>query len=99
VKLGVDRNSLRMQPDDNRSALFLAATMMRHRIRVPTGNKVLVEITPYDLNRGRIINRAKLNNPAVQRDIQPGDTGGKLGDVGVISFVSHGLIATTARHV
>jgi translation initiation factor IF-1 len=31
-----------------------AATMMRHRIRVLTGDKVLVEMTPYDVTKGRI---------------------------------------------
>jgi translation initiation factor IF-1 len=28
--------------------------MMRHRIRVLTGDKVLVEMTPYDPSKGRI---------------------------------------------
>jgi translation initiation factor IF-1 len=28
--------------------------MMRHRIRVLTGDKVLVEMTPYDVTKGRI---------------------------------------------
>jgi hypothetical protein len=60
VKLGVDRNSLRMNPTTaNRSALFLAATMMRHRIRVLTGDKMLVEMTAYDLSKGRTIYRSK----------------------------------------
>ena len=33
--------------------------MMRHRIRVLTGDKVLVEMTPYDLTKGRIIYQTK----------------------------------------
>jgi translation initiation factor IF-1 len=32
---------------------------MRHRIRVVTGDKVLVEMTPYDLTKGRITYRFK----------------------------------------
>jgi hypothetical protein len=41
----------------------------------------------------------KLKNPAVQFDIQSADTDGKLGDVGVLCFVPHRLIADTTRHV
>jgi translation initiation factor IF-1 len=33
--------------------------MMRHRIRVLTGDKVLVEMTSYDLTKGRIVYRSK----------------------------------------
>jgi hypothetical protein len=41
----------------------------------------------------------ELKNPAVQFDIQPVDTNGKLDDVGVLCFVPPRLIATTERHV
>ena len=41
----------------------------------------------------------KLNDPATQYDIQPVDTDGKLGDVGVLSFVPRRLKAVTRRHV
>jgi hypothetical protein len=41
----------------------------------------------------------KLEDPAAQFDIQPADTDGKLGDVGVLCFVPHRLIAATTRHV
>jgi translation initiation factor IF-1 len=37
----------------------LAGKMRRHRIRVLPGDKVRVEITPYDLSRGRIVYRMK----------------------------------------
>ena len=33
--------------------------MRKHRIRVLAGDKVLVEMTPYDLTRGRITFRYK----------------------------------------
>lgn len=33
--------------------------MRKNRIRVLTGDKVTVEMTPYDLNRGRITYRFK----------------------------------------
>jgi translation initiation factor IF-1 len=36
-----------------------AGKMRKHRIRVLAGDKVLVEMTPYDLTRGRITFRFK----------------------------------------
>lgn len=34
-----------------------AGRMRKNRIRVPTGDKVQVEMTPYDLTKGRITYR------------------------------------------
>ncbi len=36
-----------------------AGKMRKHRIRVLAGDKVLVELTPYDLTKGRITFRYK----------------------------------------
>jgi len=36
-----------------------AGRMRKHRIRVLAGDKVTVEMTPYDLTKGRIIFRHK----------------------------------------
>ena len=36
-----------------------AGKMRKHRIRVLAGDKVLVEMTPYDLSKGRITFRFK----------------------------------------
>ena len=36
-----------------------AGRMRKHRIRVLAGDKVTVEMTPYDLTKGRIIYRHK----------------------------------------
>ena len=36
---------------------YLAGKMRRHEIRIIMGDKVEVEITPYDLDRGRIVRR------------------------------------------
>jgi translation initiation factor IF-1 len=36
-----------------------AGRMRKNRIRVLAGDKVLVEMTPYDLSKGRIIFRLK----------------------------------------
>ena len=40
-----------------------AGRMRKHRIRVLAGDKVLVEMTPYDLTKGRITYRFKQARP------------------------------------
>jgi translation initiation factor IF-1 len=44
---------------------YLAGKMRRHYIRVLPGDRVTVEISPYDLSQGRIVRRVleKGNNP------------------------------------
>ncbi len=37
----------------------ISGRMRKHYIRILTGDKVTVEMTPYDLTRGRIIYREK----------------------------------------
>ena len=37
----------------------LSGKMRLHRIRVLPGDKVLIEVTPYDLSKGRITRRLK----------------------------------------
>ena len=37
----------------------ISGRMRKHYIRILTGDKVKVEITPYDLSKGRIILRAR----------------------------------------
>ncbi len=37
----------------------LAGKMRMHKIRVLPGDKVLLEMTPYDLQKGRIIRRLR----------------------------------------
>lgn len=37
----------------------ISGRMRKHYIRILEGDKVTVEMTPYDLTRGRIIYRAK----------------------------------------
>lgn len=38
---------------------YTAGRMKKNRIRVLAGDKVTVELTPYDLNKGRIVFREK----------------------------------------
>jgi translation initiation factor IF-1 len=37
----------------------ISGKMRKHYIRILTGDRVTVEMTPYDLSKGRIIYRAK----------------------------------------
>lgn len=48
---------------------YLAGKMRRFYIRVLPGDKVIVEISPYDLTRGRIVKR--VNDKAPGPDGQP----------------------------
>ena len=48
----------RVQVTDNHSVLAkVAGKMRKFRIRVIEGDRVKVEVSPYDLNRGRIVYR------------------------------------------
>ncbi|MDI9314230.1 MAG: translation initiation factor IF-1 [Hydrotalea sp.] len=38
-----------------------AGKMRKHRIRILVGDKVTVEMTPYDLTKGRIVFRERAN--------------------------------------
>ncbi|WP_435102191.1 translation initiation factor IF-1 [Arhodomonas sp. AD133] len=37
----------------------ISGKMRKHYIRILRGDKVTVELTPYDLNKGRIVYRAR----------------------------------------
>ena len=37
----------------------IAGKMRRHFIRIVPGDRVVVEVSPYDLNRGRIVYRER----------------------------------------
>lgn len=50
--------NFRVQVTEEHSVLAkIAGKMRRHRIRVLPGDRVKVEVTPYDLERGRIVYR------------------------------------------
>ena len=44
--------------------VYMSGKMRKHRIRILTGDKVSVELTPYDLTKGRITFRHKDERPA-----------------------------------
>jgi len=47
---------------------YTAGKMRRHRIRSTVGDRVHVEMTPYDLSKGRIIFRERL--PGQQQGVR-----------------------------
>jgi len=50
----------RVRPEnDHRIIAHTAGKMRKNRIRVLAGDKVLAEMTPYDLSKGRITYRFK----------------------------------------
>ena len=57
-----------MLDNEHRIIAYTAGRMRRHRIRSIVGDRVQVEMTPYDLSKGRIIYREKLpGQPGVRR--------------------------------
>jgi len=55
------RNSMfRIQLDNGHETLgYTAGRMRRFRIKIFPGDRVKIELSPYDLNRGRIVYRYK----------------------------------------
>jgi len=52
--------SFKVKLDDGKEALaHLSGKMRIHRIRVLTGDRVVIEFSPYDESRGRIVFRKK----------------------------------------
>ena len=46
-------------PNGHRKLAHISGKMRMHFIRILPGDKVTVELSPYDLNRGRITYRSK----------------------------------------
>lgn len=48
----------RVELDNGHEVLaYISGKIRRHHIRILLGDRVLVELSPYDLNRGRIVYR------------------------------------------
>ena len=48
----------RIQLDNGHETLgYMAGKMKRYRIRINPGDRVKIELSPYDLDRGRIVYR------------------------------------------
>jgi len=53
----------------------MSGRMRKHRIRILAGDKVSIEMTPYDLSKGRITFRHKDERPAPVPQHRPGTKG------------------------
>ncbi len=51
--------------NDHEILAYTAGKMKKNRIRSLVGDRVIVEMTPYDLTRGRITYRHKTDGPRV----------------------------------
>lgn len=51
-------SKLRIELETGHAVLgYLSGRMIKNRIQVMAGDNVIVELTPYDLSRGRIVRR------------------------------------------
>ncbi len=48
---------VRLEKEDRTVLAHLSGKMRLHHIRILPGDRVLVELSPYDKNRGRIVRR------------------------------------------
>lgn len=55
--------------NDHEIIAYTAGRMKKNRIRTLVGDRVTIEMTPYDLDKGRVVYRHK--------DERPGGTGGR----------------------
>lgn len=63
--------SFRVQLDGGMETLaYLAGRLRKNNIRVLLGDRVRVELTPYDLTRGRIVYRLSSRPPSIQQSTQ-----------------------------
>jgi len=51
--------------NDHEILAYTAGKMRKHRIRAMVGDRVTVEMTPYDMDRGRITYRHRSDAPRV----------------------------------
>lgn len=52
-------NMYKVQVDDTSHELicYLGGKLKQHKIRIITGDRVKIEVSPYDLNKGRVTYR------------------------------------------
>ena len=50
---------------------YASGKIRKHRIRILAGDRVTIEISPYDLNKGRISFRHKDENPVAMPQRRP----------------------------
>lgn len=53
---------------------YTSGKMRKNRIRVLVGDEVTVEMTPYDLSKGRVTHRHKIQPPGYSQEATPTQT-------------------------
>ena len=48
-----------LENNNHKLIAYAAGRMRRYRIRIIPGDRIRIELSPYDLNRGRIVYRYK----------------------------------------
>ena len=56
---------------------YASGKLRKHRIRILAGDKVTLEMSPYDLSKGRINYRHKDERPVMPIARRPGQTRGR----------------------
>jgi translation initiation factor IF-1 len=65
---------VRVQMDNGHTIVaYTAGRMKRNRIRMIAGDRVTVEMTPYDLNKGRVVFRHKTGSSGGSSQPQRGN--------------------------
>jgi translation initiation factor IF-1 len=59
------------QAKDHELLCHLAGRMRMHRVRILPGDRVKIEMTPYDLQKGRIVYRFPAHGPLIQPGVPP----------------------------
>lgn len=54
---------VKLDNNDHEVLAYLAGKMRRHYIRILLGDRVTLEMSPYDMDRGRIVYRYNKNAP------------------------------------
>jgi translation initiation factor IF-1 len=68
VTEALPNTTFRVELDNGHEVLaYLSGRMRKHYIRVLLGDRVRVELSPYDLERGRIVYRFKKSSASWQR--------------------------------
>ena len=57
--------------NDHEIIAYTAGRMKKNRIRTLAGDRVTVEVSPYDLNKGRLIFRHMDDRPQAKRTRRP----------------------------
>jgi translation initiation factor IF-1 len=75
IKESLPNTTFRVELDNGHEVLaYLSGKMRKYYIRVLLGDRVRVELSPYDLDRGRIVYRFKKGQSETAIDVEQADS-------------------------